>query len=83
MVTARMQSANAAGLNLARIWGHGDGTHILQTGPGIYDPRVFRALDYVVAKAHDYNIKVRPGEGPVARLLCILKGPSPLSEGQL
>ena len=57
-VTARMQSANAAGLNLARIWGHGDGSHILQTGPGRYDPRVFRAMDYVVAQAHKHNIKV-------------------------
>jgi len=72
MVTARMRSANAAGLNLARIWGHGDGTRILQTGPGTYDPRVFRALDYVVAKAHDYNVKVRPGEVPLTRLLCTL-----------
>ena len=50
----------AAKLSLVRIWGHGDGTKtILQTGPYQYDARVFRALDYVIAQARAYNLRVR------------------------
>lgn len=30
----------------------------VQTGPGVYDERVFRSLDYVVFKARQYNVRV-------------------------
>lgn len=60
LVSSRFSSARGIGLNLARIWGHGDGNKlVLQTGPGRYDPRVFRALDYVIYQAQKHNIKVR------------------------
>ena len=58
-VSARFKSARASKLNLARIWGHGDGNHVLQTGPGQYNARVFRALDYVVFQAGKNNVRVR------------------------
>lgn len=57
-VSARFKSARASKLNLARIWGHGDGNHVLQTGPGQYNERVFRALDYVVFQAGKNNVRL-------------------------
>lgn len=59
LVDQRMRTAKAAGLTAVRIWGHGDGTTTtLQTGPGGYDERVFRSLDYVVFKARQYNVRL-------------------------
>ena len=59
-VTRKFRAAKSAGLTVARIWGMGEGSQLrLQAGPNSYNEQVFRALDYVVWKARQYNIRVR------------------------
>mmetsp|Transcript_17410 Transcript_17410/g.52191 ORF Transcript_17410/g.52191 Transcript_17410/m.52191 type:complete len:428 (+) Transcript_17410:254-1537(+) len=59
LVDQRFRQARSAGLTAVRLWAHGDGgLTTLQTGPGQYDARVFRSLDYVIYKARQYNVRV-------------------------
>eukprot|EP01018_Ginkgo_biloba_P031702 Gb_04336 [translate_table: standard] len=57
-VSQLLREAAAAGLTVGRTWAFNDGSgwNALQTSPGIYDERVFRALDFVIAEAKKYNI---------------------------
>lgn len=58
-VSARLRTAKATGLSAVRIWGHGDGVKtLLQTDAGVYDEKVFKALDFVVFQARSFNIRV-------------------------
>jgi len=56
VVTDTLDAAKKLGLNTVRTWAFYDGK--LQTAPGVYDEDFFDALDYVVAKAGDYDLKL-------------------------
>eukprot|EP00897_Mesotaenium_endlicherianum_P010104 jgi/Mesen1/9121/ME000058S08615 len=57
-----LKQAAAKGLTICRTWAFADGAgssfSTLQTSPGRFDESVFRALDYVVATAWKYKIRV-------------------------
>ncbi|XP_057973739.1 mannan endo-1,4-beta-mannosidase 5-like [Malania oleifera] len=51
--------AAAAGLSVCRTWAFGDGGDTaLQISPGVYDERVFQALDFVIWEARKYGIRL-------------------------
>ncbi|KAL3513335.1 hypothetical protein ACH5RR_026052 [Cinchona calisaya] len=51
------REAAAAGLTVSRTWAFSDGGgQALQMSPGVYDERVFQALDFVVSEARKYGI---------------------------
>ncbi len=60
------EEVKALGFNVIRTWAFADGhqwTHpsdpaILQKSPGIYNEATFKALDYVIAKASEKNVKL-------------------------
>ena len=56
MVIDTYEDAKKLNLNTIRTWAFYDGK--FQTAPGEYDEGFFDALDYVVAKARDYNLKL-------------------------
>jgi mannan endo-1,4-beta-mannosidase len=52
-----LREAAAAGLSVCRTWAFSDGGYqALQISPGVYDDRVFQALDFVIAEAQKYGI---------------------------
>ncbi|CAA0833702.1 Mannan endo-1-4-beta-mannosidase 7 [Striga hermonthica] len=58
-VTEVLREASAAGLTVCRTWAFSDGgDRALQLSPGIYDERVFQGLDFVVAEARKYGIRL-------------------------
>lgn len=59
-VTSAFEEAAARGLTVARSWAFNDGNtyRALQTSPGIYDEQVFKGLDFVVAHAKNYGIRL-------------------------
>ncbi|KAI7745908.1 hypothetical protein M8C21_005536 [Ambrosia artemisiifolia] len=59
-VTQVIQDAADAGLYVCRTWAFEDGTagKALQISPGVYDERVFQGLDFVVAQAKKYGLKL-------------------------
>ncbi|KAJ0754577.1 putative mannan endo-1,4-beta-mannosidase [Helianthus annuus] len=59
-VTQVLQDATDAGLLVCRTWAFEDGTDgkALQISPGVYDERVFQGLDFVVAQARKYGLKL-------------------------
>ncbi|XP_076939923.1 mannan endo-1,4-beta-mannosidase 5-like [Bidens hawaiensis] len=59
-VTKVLQDAADAGLSVCRTWAFGDGSNdkALQISPGVYDERVFQGLDFVVAQARKYGLKL-------------------------
>ncbi|XP_078428545.1 mannan endo-1,4-beta-mannosidase 1-like [Wolffia australiana] len=61
-VSAAFRRGSALGLAIARIWAFSDGSHgnssALQISPGVYDERVFQGLDFVVAEARRYGIRL-------------------------
>ncbi|KAL2609679.1 hypothetical protein R1flu_028252 [Riccia fluitans] len=59
-VDAVYSDAQTLGLNVIRTWAFNDGTTdgALQTAPGVYDESVLQALDYAVAEAAKYNIRL-------------------------
>ncbi|KAI7844213.1 hypothetical protein COHA_002347 [Chlorella ohadii] len=60
-ITRRFQQAQAARLNLMRFFIAGDeGGPVLATVPGQLDDSVARGLDFVLAEAPKYGIKVTP-----------------------
>ncbi|KAI4331758.1 hypothetical protein L6164_016715 [Bauhinia variegata] len=51
--------ASAAGLTVCRTWAFSDGgDQALQISPGVYDEQVFQALDFVVAEARKYRVRL-------------------------
>ncbi|XP_031394438.1 mannan endo-1,4-beta-mannosidase 5-like [Punica granatum] len=51
--------ASAAGLTVCRTWAFRDGgDRALQSSPGVYDERVFQALDFVTSEARRYGIRL-------------------------
>ncbi|KAG9443131.1 hypothetical protein H6P81_018985 [Aristolochia fimbriata] len=58
-VSTVFRDAAAAGLTVCRTWAFGDGGYnALQISPGVYDERVFQALDFVVSEANKYGIRL-------------------------
>ncbi|KAF7824941.1 Mannan endo-1,4-beta-mannosidase 5 [Senna tora] len=53
------REASSIGLTVCRTWAFSDGgRQALQISPGVYDERVFQALDFVVAEARKYRVKL-------------------------
>ncbi|KAI3863042.1 hypothetical protein MKW92_032445 [Papaver armeniacum] len=55
------RDASAAGLTVGRTWAFSDGSNQaldLQISPGVYDERVFQALDFVISEARRYGIRL-------------------------
>nr|XP_027090721.1 mannan endo-1,4-beta-mannosidase 5-like [Coffea arabica] len=51
------REAAAAGLTVCGTWAFSDGgDRALQMSPGVYDERVFQALDFVVSEARKYGV---------------------------
>ncbi|CAH1421964.1 unnamed protein product [Lactuca virosa] len=58
-VTQVLQDAANAGLSVCRTWAFADGgDKALQISPGAYDERVFQGLDFVVAEARKYGLRL-------------------------
>lgn len=58
-VTQVFQDAANAGLSVCRTWAFADGgDKALQISPGAYDERVFQGLDFVVAEARKYGLRL-------------------------
>ncbi|KAM7253043.1 hypothetical protein ACFE04_025661 [Oxalis oulophora] len=58
-VTSVFRDAAAAGLTVTRTWAFSDGgSQALQTSPGVYNEQYFQALDFVIAEAKKYNIRL-------------------------
>nr|XP_043616276.1 mannan endo-1,4-beta-mannosidase 5-like [Erigeron canadensis] len=58
-VSQVLQDAANAGLSVCRTWAFADGgDKALQISPGAYDERVFQALDFVVAEAGKYGVRL-------------------------
>ncbi|XP_068649041.1 mannan endo-1,4-beta-mannosidase 5-like [Aristolochia californica] len=53
------REAAAVGLTVCRTWAFSDGgDRALQISPGVYDERVFQALDFVISEAGKYKIRL-------------------------
>ncbi|XP_012571490.1 mannan endo-1,4-beta-mannosidase 7-like [Cicer arietinum] len=58
-VSSTFQEASNHGLNIARTWAFSDGGYKpLQYSPGSYNEDMFQGLDFVIAEARRYGIKV-------------------------
>ncbi|PIA41099.1 hypothetical protein AQUCO_02300122v1 [Aquilegia coerulea] len=58
-VSEVFRDASAIGLTVCRTWAFSDGgDKALQISPGVYDERVFQALDFVVSEARQYGIRL-------------------------
>ncbi|KAM0954082.1 putative mannan endo-1,4-beta-mannosidase [Dioscorea sansibarensis] len=58
-VSEVFRDAAAAGLSVCRTWAFSDGGYqALQVSPGVYDERVFQALDFVISEAKTYGIRL-------------------------
>ncbi|XP_052189002.1 mannan endo-1,4-beta-mannosidase 5-like [Diospyros lotus] len=58
-VTQVFREAAAAGLTVCRTWAFSDGgDRALQISPGVYDERVFQALDFVISEAQKHGIRL-------------------------
>ncbi|MFS8010506.1 putative mannan endo-1,4-beta-mannosidase [Helianthus anomalus] len=58
-VTAAFQDASSHGLSIARTWAFSDGgVTPLQYSPGSYNEQMFKGLDFVVAEARRFGIKL-------------------------
>jgi endo-1,4-beta-mannosidase len=58
-----LRAARELGFTAIRTWGFYDGTDstnsaVIQYAPGRYNERALRALDYVVAKAEEYSLRL-------------------------
>ncbi|XP_058099997.1 mannan endo-1,4-beta-mannosidase 5-like [Magnolia sinica] len=54
-----LREAAAAGLTVCRTWAFSDGgDRALQMSPGVYDERVFQALDFVISEARRYKVRL-------------------------
>ncbi|PWA63229.1 glycosyl hydrolase superfamily protein [Artemisia annua] len=58
-VSSAFQEASSRGLSVARTWAFSDGGATpLQYSPGSYNEQMFKGLDFVVAEARRYGIKL-------------------------
>ncbi|PIN15772.1 Mannan endo-1,4-beta-mannosidase [Handroanthus impetiginosus] len=58
-VSAAFRQAASHGLTIARTWAFSDGGYNpLQYSPGSYNEQMFKGLDFVVAEARSYGIKL-------------------------
>nr|Q9FUQ6.1 RecName: Full=Mannan endo-1,4-beta-mannosidase 3; AltName: Full=Beta-mannanase 3; AltName: Full=Endo-beta-1,4-mannanase 3; AltName: Full=LeMAN3; Flags: Precursor [Solanum lycopersicum]AAG14352.1 endo-beta-mannanase [Solanum lycopersicum] len=58
-VTEVLKDASTAGLSVCRTWAFSDGgDRALQISPGVYDERVFQGLDFVIAEAKKYGVRL-------------------------
>ncbi|KAG6476842.1 mannan endo-1,4-beta-mannosidase 2-like [Zingiber officinale] len=58
-VTEMFQIGAKMGMTVCRTWAFNDGTyHALQVSLGIFDERVFRALDWVIVEARRHGIRL-------------------------
>ncbi|CAL0327020.1 unnamed protein product [Lupinus luteus] len=58
-VTSTFQEAANHGLNIARTWAFSDGGYKpLQNSPGSYNEEMFQGLDFAIAEARKYGIKL-------------------------
>ncbi|XP_015933855.1 mannan endo-1,4-beta-mannosidase 7 [Arachis duranensis] len=58
-VSSTFQEASNNGLNIARTWAFSDGGYKpLQYSPGSYNEQMFQGLDFVIAEAGKYGIKL-------------------------
>ncbi|KAL8136625.1 hypothetical protein V2J09_002626 [Rumex salicifolius] len=58
-ISGILQAGSKMGLTVCRTWGFNDGTyHALQVAPGLFNEQVFKALDYVVAEAGRYRVRL-------------------------
>ncbi|KAL7223901.1 hypothetical protein ACSBR1_025377 [Camellia fascicularis] len=58
-VSAAFREASSHGLSVARTWAFSDaGYRPLQYSPGSYNEQVFKGLDFVIAEARRYGIKL-------------------------
>ncbi|KAK8718222.1 hypothetical protein V6N13_045465 [Hibiscus sabdariffa] len=59
-VTDTFREASKYGMNIARAWAFNDGTDYLplQISPGSYNEQVFQGLDFVVAEANKFRIRL-------------------------
>nr|GEX67118.1 mannan endo-1,4-beta-mannosidase 7 [Tanacetum cinerariifolium] len=58
-VSSAFQEASSHGLSVARTWAFSDGgVTPLQYSPGSYNEQMFKGLDFVVAEARRYGIKL-------------------------
>ncbi|KAJ8442548.1 hypothetical protein Cgig2_026490 [Carnegiea gigantea] len=58
-VSSAFQQASSHGLSIARTWAFSDGGYRpLQSSPGSYNEQMFQGLDFVVAEAKKYGIKL-------------------------
>ncbi|KAK9285646.1 hypothetical protein L1049_024844 [Liquidambar formosana] len=58
-VSAAFREASSHGLTVARTWAFSDGGYRpLQYSPGSYNEQMFKGLDFVIAEARRYGIKV-------------------------
>ncbi|KAK4490672.1 hypothetical protein RD792_001363 [Penstemon davidsonii] len=58
-VSAAFREASRHGLSVARTWAFSDGGYKpLQYSPGFYNEQMFKGLDFVVAEARRYGIKL-------------------------
>ncbi|KAJ6840324.1 mannan endo-1,4-beta-mannosidase 1 [Iris pallida] len=58
-VTSAFAQASSHGLTVARTWAFSDGgTNPLQYSPGSYNEQMFKGLDFVVAEARKYKIRL-------------------------
>ncbi|KAE9606682.1 hypothetical protein Lal_00025645 [Lupinus albus] len=58
-VSAAFHEASSHGLTVARTWAFSDGGYRpLQYSPGFYNEQMFKGLDFVIAEARKYGIKL-------------------------
>lgn len=58
-VSSAFQEASSHGLTVARTWAFSDGGYRpLQYAPGSYNEQTFKGLDFVIAEARKYGIKL-------------------------
>ncbi|KAK9678405.1 hypothetical protein RND81_11G209200 [Saponaria officinalis] len=59
LVSNAFREAASHGLSVARTWAFNDaGDRALQSSPGFYNEQTFKGLDFVVAEARKYGIKL-------------------------
>eukprot|EP00262_Sarcandra_glabra_P013276 TRINITY_DN363_c0_g3_i1.p1 TRINITY_DN363_c0_g3~~TRINITY_DN363_c0_g3_i1.p1 ORF type:complete len:476 (-),score=68.92 TRINITY_DN363_c0_g3_i1:135-1562(-) len=58
-ISGVLREAAVVGLTVCRTWAFSDGgDRALQMSPGVYDERVFQALDFVISEAQKYEIRL-------------------------
>ncbi|MCL7046801.1 hypothetical protein MKW94_001507 [Papaver nudicaule] len=58
-VSSMLKVGAKMGLTVCRTWAFNDGAYnALQTSPGRFDERVFKALDYVISEARKHGIRL-------------------------